>query len=79
MVSAARRALAALALLVTVSSEAGAGTPTERLDSFFSKLGDILGGIEAETDFHDRLPVIRRHIADIFDARAAAERVLGRE
>lgn len=65
--------------LILVHGHAGAGAPTERLDTFFTKVGYILGGIETETDFHDRLPAIRRQVAEIFDARAAAERVLGRE
>jgi phospholipid transport system substrate-binding protein len=74
-----RSASLLLALVLALSSEAGAGAPTERLDTFFTKVGYILGGIETEADFHDRLPAIRRQVSDIFDARAAAERVLGRE
>ena len=65
--------------LILVHGHASAGAPTERLDTFFTKVGYILGGIETEADFHDRLPAIRRQVAEIFDARAASERVLGRE
>ncbi|MBI1736281.1 MAG: ABC transporter substrate-binding protein [Candidatus Rokubacteria bacterium] len=68
-----------LALMLALYAEAVAGPPAERLDTFFTKVSYILGGIETEADFHDRLPAIRRQVAEIFDARAAAERVLGRE